>query len=152
MRAAGVGRGACTALSGEPWPRGPVQLRSQQQGHAGGGDRSQGDAQSHELLTGFCFPNNYGKPLKCIRRIKRLSHQLQARWRRNVKGRQSSHRIQGEAQETRGRTQLRRETWWAGSYEKGAARSLAFPPTYSTRGWTQGRGSTGRKEKGDRPP
>ena len=32
------------------------------------------------------FPNNYRKPLKCIRRIKRGSHQLQVGWRRNVKG------------------------------------------------------------------
>ena len=41
----------CTV--GEPGPRGLAQLRSQQQGHAGGGDRSQSDARSHELLTGF---------------------------------------------------------------------------------------------------
>ena len=108
VREAGVGRGARPALSEEPGPRGPAQLRSHSRdtrGTAGG----RTGAKVMLSLMNFSrdserFPNNYGKPFKCIRRIKR--HQLQVRWRRNVKGRQSSHRIQGEVRETRGRTRL----------------------------------------------
>ena len=43
-------------VSGGPGPRGPAQVRSQQQGHGGDSgmkNKSQGDARSHELLTGF---------------------------------------------------------------------------------------------------
>ena len=52
-----VRRGArARTVSGGPGPRGSAQVRSQQQGHGGDGgmkDKSQGDARSHELLTGF---------------------------------------------------------------------------------------------------
>lgn len=53
VREAGRGAGS-TALHCQRPGEGPAQLRSQQQGHAGTGwDRRQGNAEFHELLTGF---------------------------------------------------------------------------------------------------
>ena len=77
----------------------------------------------------------------------------EVRWRRNVQGRQSSHRIQGEVWETGGRTRLQGgKRGGPGGVRRAWARSLASHPTYGTQGWTQGPGSSERKGKGDRPP